>query len=219
MFQHSFFSWLLENKKMKFLLTDAKIGGTFDAEQQAQGLCLKRFVYLRRLFFMKLVIGGSMAVSGSSLHLKVAGFSIEVSDISISEKVAVIEESGRISVEVVPFVEVSQALLKEVQEEQEEPSKEVVPEVAEVAEVAKDSPDMLFQRLVALRKQIAKEVKLPPYIIFHDTSLKDMVSKMPTDLEEMKEISGVGEAKLEKYGKRFVEAILKHISESEAVKS
>jgi superfamily II DNA helicase RecQ len=164
---------------------------------------------------MKLVIDGSMAVSGSSLHLKVAGFSIEVSDISISGKVAVIEEAGRISVEVLPFVEVSEALLEEVQEEvHADHFKEVVSEVAEVAKVADALPDTLFQRLVALRRQIAQEVKLPPYIIFHDTTLKDMISKLPVDLDEMKEISGVGQAKLEKYGSRFVEVIKEYIAKS-----
>jgi ATP-dependent DNA helicase RecQ len=163
---------------------------------------------------MKLVIDGRMAVSGSSLHLKVAGFSIEVSDISNSAKVAIIEESGMISVEVLHFVEGSEVLLEDVHKEA--PKEEVVPMVQEVAD---GSPDILFQRLVALRKQIAKEVKLPPYIIFHDASLKDMVSKMPTDLEEMMEISGVGQSKLEKYGSLFVEAILKHISEREVVNS
>ena len=76
------------------------------------------------------------------------------------------------------------------------------------------SQDLLFQRLAALRKQIAKEEKLPPYIIFHDTSLKDMVSKLPVDLEAMKDVSGVGNAKLKKYGSRFVEAIRGFLAES-----
>jgi superfamily II DNA helicase RecQ len=178
-------------------------------------LVFKVFRVFKEVVFMKLVIDGSMAVSGSSLHLKVSGFSIDVSDISISGKVAVIEEAGRISVEVVPFAEVSEALFKEVQEEaQTEPFKEVVPIVAEVAKVADALPDTLFQRLVALRRQIAQEVKLPPYIIFHDTTLKDMIAKLPVDLDEMKEVSGVGEAKLEKYGIRFVSVIKEYLAES-----
>jgi ATP-dependent DNA helicase RecQ len=157
---------------------------------------------------MKLVIDGSMSASGSSLHLKVAGFSIEVSDISSSGKVAVIEDSGRIYVEVVPFCEISEPLVEEIyQEEQNEPEKEVLSKVVEI------SPDILFHRLVALRRDIAKEVKMPPYIIFHDSSLKDMVSKLPTDLEEMKDISGVGQSKLEKYGTRFIDIIKEYLAE------
>jgi len=158
---------------------------------------------------MKLVIDGSMAVYGSSLHLQVAGFSIEVSDISSSGKVTVIEDSGRISVEVVPYQELSAPLLDEVHEEElEEPSNEVVSSITDI------SPDILFHRLVALRRDIAKEVKLPPYIIFHDSSLKDMVSKLPTDLEEMKNISGVGQSKLEKYGVRFIGVIKEYLAET-----
>ena len=158
---------------------------------------------------MKLVIDGSMAVSGSSLHLQVAGFSIEVSDISSSGKVAVIEDSGRISVEVVPYQELSAPLLDEVHEEAlEESSNKVVSSITDI------SPDILFHRLVALRRDIAKEVKLPPYIIFHDSSLKDMVSKLPTDLEEMKNISGVGQSKLEKYGVRFIGVIKEYLAET-----
>ena len=158
---------------------------------------------------MKLVID-SKGASGS-LHLNISGFSIELSNISATGKVAVIEDSGDVSIKVLPveeklFVDKVTDNLQEV--EQAEPLSEAVPEVLDI------SPDLLFQRLVALRKQIAKEEKLPPYIIFHDTSLKDMVSKLPVDLESMKSVSGVGHAKLEKYGSRFIEAIRGYLAES-----
>lgn len=158
---------------------------------------------------MKLVID-SKGASGS-LHLNISGFSIELSDISATGKVAVIEDSGNVSIEVLPFEEmlVSEPLVDGLQEvKQAEPMSEAVSEILDI------SPDLLFQRLVALRKQIAKEEKLPPYIIFHDTSLKDMVSKLPVDLEAMKNVSGVGHAKLEKYGSRFIEAIRGYLAES-----
>jgi superfamily II DNA helicase RecQ len=158
---------------------------------------------------MKLVID-SKGASGS-LHLNISGFSIELSDISATGKVAVIEDSGNVSIKVLPVEEmlVSEPLVDGLQEvKQAEPMSEAVSEILDI------SPDLLFQRLVALRKQIAKEEKLPPYIIFHDTSLKDMVSKLPVDLEAMKNVSGVGHAKLEKYGSRFVEAIRGYLAES-----
>jgi ATP-dependent DNA helicase RecQ len=158
---------------------------------------------------MRFVID-SKGTSGS-LHLKISGFSIDLMDISSTGKVSVIEDSGNVSIEVLPveeklFVDNATDDLQEV--EQAEPLSEAVPEVLDI------SPDLLFQRLVALRKQIAKEEKLPPYIIFHDTSLKDMVSKLPVDLEAMKNVSGVGHAKLEKYGDRFIEAIRGYLAES-----
>ena len=158
---------------------------------------------------MRLVID-SKGASGS-LHLNISGFSIELSDISATGKVAVIEDSGNVSIKVLPVEEmlVSEPLVDGLQEvKQAEPMSEAVSEILDI------SPDLLFQRLVALRKQIAKEEKLPPYIIFHDTSLKDMVSKLPVDLEAMKNVSGVGHAKLEKYGSRFIEAIRGYLAES-----
>ena len=140
---------------------------------------------------MKFVIDSK--ATSRSLHLDIAGFSIELSDI-YSQKVTVIEDSGRVSIEAL------QVGLHEVK--QEEPLSEAVADVD------------LFQQLVALRKQIAKEEQLPPYIIFHDTSLKDMVSKLPVDLDAMKTVSGVGHAKLEKYGSRFIEAIKVYLAQS-----
>jgi superfamily II DNA helicase RecQ len=162
---------------------------------------------------MRLVVDSTQVVSGSSLHLKVGGFCIEVSDISSSGKVAIVEDSGRVSIEVLPVEEGSfreldlEPSLEDLQEaELSEPLGEADPEVQQ------DSSD-LFQRLVALRKQIAKEVALPAYVIFHDTSLKEMVSRLPADLAGLKDISGVGDTKLEKYGARFVEVIKEYISE------
>ena len=73
----------------------------------------------------------------------------------------------------------------------------------------------LFGRLVALRKQISKEDKLPPFIIFHDSTLKDMCRKLPVDLATMGTVSGVGEAKLAKYGDRFLEVIREYLQGKE----
>ncbi len=80
---------------------------------------------------------------------------------------------------------------------------------AEVSEVI-DS-EQLFHQLVALRKQIASELKLPPYIIFHDKTLRDMCRLLPTDLSELSAIQGVGQTKLEKYGLRFIQAIREYL--------
>jgi ATP-dependent DNA helicase RecQ len=66
----------------------------------------------------------------------------------------------------------------------------------------------LFECLRKLRAVIAKEEKMPPYIIFSDKSLIDMCVKLPFDKKEMLEVSGVGEYKVEKYGERFLQEIL-----------
>lgn len=65
----------------------------------------------------------------------------------------------------------------------------------------------LFERLRQLRLTIAGEQKVPPYIVFSDKTLIDMCVKKPTDRASMLEVSGVGEAKYEKYGERFLEEL------------
>ena len=70
-----------------------------------------------------------------------------------------------------------------------------------------DGDDALFQALRALRKRLADEAGMPPYIIFNDASLRDMAQRQPTTLEEFSTIAGVGQAKLTRYGDQFVELI------------
>lgn len=65
----------------------------------------------------------------------------------------------------------------------------------------------LFEKLRALRLEIAREESMPPYIIFSDKTLIDMCVKKPANKEEMLNVSGVGEHKFAKYGERFIEAI------------
>ncbi len=69
--------------------------------------------------------------------------------------------------------------------------------------------DVLFQKLRELRLSIAKEQNVPPYVIFHDSTLIDMIIAMPKNLSEMGQISGVGQSKLERYGKAFLKIIQK----------
>lgn len=65
----------------------------------------------------------------------------------------------------------------------------------------------VFDALRALRFQIAKEAGIPPYVIFHDSTILAMAESMPSTLEEMGHLSGIGERKLEKYGEIFLEEI------------
>jgi ATP-dependent DNA helicase RecQ len=69
-------------------------------------------------------------------------------------------------------------------------------------------PDLiLFERLKTLRKEISIQKNLPPYIIFSDTSLKEIASRFPRSSEEFHSIIGVGEYKLKKYGDVFLKEI------------
>jgi ATP-dependent DNA helicase RecQ len=67
--------------------------------------------------------------------------------------------------------------------------------------------EALWQALRALRLEIAREQGVPPYIIFHDTTLLDMVRRRPRDLAALALVPGVGASKLARYGDRFLVAI------------
>ena len=66
----------------------------------------------------------------------------------------------------------------------------------------------LFEILRKIRREIANENNVPPFIIFADVSLKQMAIYLPKTEEEMLNINGVGELKMQKYGKRFLDAII-----------
>ena len=69
--------------------------------------------------------------------------------------------------------------------------------------------ESLFERLRGLRTEIAREEKIPPYIVFSDKTLTHMCMVKPTTKQEMLKVSGVGEFKFEKYGDRFLSCIEK----------
>ena len=58
------------------------------------------------------------------------------------------------------------------------------------------------------RRRLAERAGVPPYVVFHDATLIDMAKRRPMTLAAMLEVSGVGEAKLEKYGGDFLDVIL-----------
>lgn len=73
----------------------------------------------------------------------------------------------------------------------------------------------LFSMLKDLRKQIAKKVQLPPFVIFQDPSLEDMSIQYPITIKELQYIQGVGVGKAKRYGKEFVALIQKYVEEKE----
>ncbi|MEO6386826.1 MAG: DNA helicase RecQ [Croceibacterium sp.] len=70
--------------------------------------------------------------------------------------------------------------------------------------------DPLFDALRALRRELATEAQVPPYVIFHDATLREMATARPASLAELGEISGIGARKLEAYGDAFLTAIRQH---------
>jgi ATP-dependent DNA helicase RecQ len=67
--------------------------------------------------------------------------------------------------------------------------------------------DPLFDALRALRRELAQEAGVPPYVVFHDATLREMAATRPASLEAMSAISGVGKRKLEAYGETFLATI------------
>lgn len=77
----------------------------------------------------------------------------------------------------------------------------------EVVTVETPAHDPLFERLRSLRKDLAAQEQVPPYVIFNDSTLREMAKLRPANAEELLTVKGVGHKKLEKYGAAFLEAI------------
>ena len=73
--------------------------------------------------------------------------------------------------------------------------------------------EQLWEKLRALRLELAREQNIPAFVIFHDSTLKDLVRNLPRSLGEMRQISGIGERKLDLYGDRFLTVILEFLKE------
>jgi ATP-dependent DNA helicase RecQ len=71
----------------------------------------------------------------------------------------------------------------------------------------------LFSQLKELRKKIAKQKNVPPFVVFQDTSLEEMAIQYPVTLDELKNITGVGAGKASKYGAPFVQLIENYVEE------
>ena len=83
----------------------------------------------------------------------------------------------------------------------------VKPSSRKVLEFEDEGVKQLFEKLRLLRLEIARQLELPPYVVFHDKTLKEMAILRPTSRAAMLQVTGVGEQKLQRYGDRFLDAI------------
>lgn len=98
-----------------------------------------------------------------------------------------------------------------------EPIRLAAPPVVASAEPAKASAHAdLFERLRRLRKQIADERGVPPYVIFHDSTLRQMAAELPIDQTRLRRIQGVGERKAADVGDLFLDCIAGYVQETGA---
>ena len=87
------------------------------------------------------------------------------------------------------------------------------PDPAPARAVALD--ETLKQLLLDLRKKVAREKDLPPYVVFQDPSIEDMATQYPISMEDMAKISGVSVGKARKFGRPFIELIEKYVDEND----
>ena len=78
--------------------------------------------------------------------------------------------------------------------------------------------EKLMENLKNLRKKVASEKKLPPFVIFLESSLEDMATMYPTTMAELEKISGVSKGKALRYGKPFLDIIISYVEENDIVR-
>ncbi|MFY0608159.1 MAG: DNA helicase RecQ [Cyclobacteriaceae bacterium] len=93
--------------------------------------------------------------------------------------------------------------------EEEESQKEVINTTA--------YDKTLFDMIKSLRKKVAKQKDLPPYVIFQDPSMEEMATLYPTTMDDLIKIIGVGESKARKFGKPFLELIKDYVEENDII--
>jgi len=86
------------------------------------------------------------------------------------------------------------------------------PETANAGGDARGEDAELFEALRSLRRNIAERLKVPPFTVFHDATLREMCAKQPQTEEALLTVKGVGEAKAAKYGSEFLECIRRHLA-------
>ena len=93
--------------------------------------------------------------------------------------------------------------------------KDVQPTAAKAQTKVQLAPEVdiaLWEALRECRRSYAEELGVPPYVVFHDTTLQEMCLRLPQTMEEFGELSGVGERKLERYGPAFLGVINQHLA-------
>ena len=155
----------------------------FGHKNKRQPVCRERVVLMRL----------ELCVEGKVITVEAEGaISVAVRDIPVKSAVPV-------TVPTVPTVQVA------VPEPAVTPKAVQPPTTPPTAVSVSDNS--LFLKLAGLRTELANAAKVPPYMIFNNKTLLEMVERLPADLQELSEVSGVGQSKLEKYGERFLEVI------------
>lgn len=123
----------------------------------------------------------------------------------------------KITEEGLKFIETPYSVMLTKDHDYENPDEEDI-FISDGAHKTSTTDQTLFSLLKDLRKDISRKEKLPPFIIFQDPSLEDMAIQYPITLEEMKQITGVGAGKAQKYSTPFIELITQYVEENEILR-
>ena len=90
--------------------------------------------------------------------------------------------------------------------------------IVTAAKASGTADEALMVMLKDLRKKEAKKLGVPPFVIFQDPSLEDMALKYPISIEELGNVHGVGEGKAKKYGKPFIDLIVRYVEDNDIIR-
>jgi len=91
-------------------------------------------------------------------------------------------------------------------------------EAEAIAAIGSVADEKLLEALKAVRKKVASEKNLPPFVIFLESSLEDMATMFPTNIAELEKISGVSKGKALRYGKPFLDVIINYVEENDVIR-
>ena len=149
------------------------------------------------------------------VHLSVLGLELELDSLPFGQELTISGDVGGLAV---TLIDPDDLGIKEEDTPEEvlaiAPTASVaLQEAAFFPSVVVQPEQTLYQRLVKLRREVADDEGVSPYLVFHDRSLREMEQRMPSDMEAFGRISGVGQVKLERYGETFLAAISKYRQE------
>lgn len=113
-----------------------------------------------------------------------------------------ISEHGRAFLKEKPSISMRKAIASQKTTKQSSRSK-----ATSLPAIEDNETQQLYDQLKAARAMLAKQQNVPAYVIFHDKTLRELAMKKPSSLEDMLEIGGIGESKLQRYGQPFLDVI------------
>lgn len=178
-------------------------------------------------FGMNLIIdvlkgSNSSKVKSLNFHtLSTYGIMKEYSKETLNEIISYLISDGYVNItgDKYPILNISPLGYQVLKGSQKVSIKKLLSKKPDTTNVSLVHDESLFEKLRLKRKEIADNLKIPPFIVFSDASLKDMCVKYPVNKQEFLNVSGVGEIKAEKYSNEFIEIIKNYVEQNNIQKN